>query len=168
MGAWFPGFSGFSSQSLIVCRCSENVTFEAALFLGVSSVENRKRNCTSHQGVPRNGPLELLAWTQRTLGKIPDALESARTPLGTRQPSRLNFPFSFALFCCCCCCFLWVTQAAILWGGLQKISIPGTLKFLGDYKGRKKPITAKHSATLLDLQDVAHSMACSKSSDSGE
>ena len=44
--------------------------------------------------VSRNGPWERLVWTQRTLGrvndtwrgtKIPVALESARTRLGTRQ-----------------------------------------------------------------------------------
>ena len=93
MGAWFPGFSGSSSQSLIVCRCSENVSFEAASFVGVSSVKNRKRNCTNHQGVPRNEPWKRLAWTQRTLGEIPVTLESARTPLGTRQPSRLLLHF---------------------------------------------------------------------------
>ena len=98
MGAWFPGFSGFSSQGLIVCRCSKNVTFEAGSFVGVSSVKNRKRNCTSHQGVPRNGPWKRLAWTQRTLGEIPVALESARTPLGRRQPSGLLLFFVVVVF----------------------------------------------------------------------
>ena len=44
--------------------------------------ENTTALCTSHQGVSRNGSWERLAWTQT---KIPVALESARTRLGTRQ-----------------------------------------------------------------------------------
>ena len=60
----------------------------AALFLGVSSVENEKPCCTSHQGVSRNGPWERLAWTQDAgKGKL-EKLYLARN----QNPSRSRIP----------------------------------------------------------------------------
>ena len=50
----------------------------SASFLGVSSVENGKRDCTSHHGVSRNGPWERLPWTRRTLGRVDEKNETPR------------------------------------------------------------------------------------------
>ena len=75
----------FTAQELLIGETTRqywNVIFEgtlslsvstwAASFPGVSTMENGKRHCTSHQGVSRNGPWERLAWTQRTLGRVND------------------------------------------------------------------------------------------------
>ena len=50
--------------------------------LQVWKTENATALCTSHRGLSRNGSWERLVWTQT---KIPGALESARTRLGTKQ-----------------------------------------------------------------------------------
>ena len=65
---WVNSGSGCGG-SLWCIFSSENIyknTREAASFLGVLSVENGKRNCTSHQGVSRNVPWERLASTHDT------------------------------------------------------------------------------------------------------
>ena len=49
-----------------------------ASFLGVSGVENGKRDYTSHQGVSRNEQWERLALTQRTLGRVNEKNETPR------------------------------------------------------------------------------------------
>ena len=101
--------------------CTRKLRFQKFVPTGLKCGK-RKRNCTSHQGVPRNGPV---------------ALESARTRLVTGQRSRLNFPFYF--------CSLLLLLLIVLSHKVRSCEVsykkkknlfPGTLEFLGDCEGR--------------------------------
>ena len=126
--------------------CTRKLRFQKFVPTGLKCGK-RKRNCTSHQGVPRNRPV---------------ALESARTRLVTGQRSRLNFPFIFSLFCCCCWLFCHTSCDLVRWVTKKKKTyFQEPWNFWVIVREEAQCWSAK-------IAGLGHSIDCSRRSDSEE